>query len=145
MARIVVGIDGSPQAEAALRWALEEGRLRGATVKLVYSVASSLPLIVDAPGFVFAEVEEVLRHEGERVLETALGEVIGDSDPGVPIERELVDAPPAKALLQAAEEADLLVVGSRGRGGFAGLLLGSVSQQCAHHAPCPIVILRGTD
>jgi nucleotide-binding universal stress UspA family protein len=76
------------------------------------------------------------------VLEEALGKAIGDRDPGVTIEREVVEGSPADVLLRAAADADLLVVGSHGRGGFAGLLLGSVSQQCAHHAPCPVVIVR---
>jgi len=68
--------------------------------------------------------------------------VLGGADPGVPVERSVVEGPAAQVLLRAAAGADLLVLGSRGRGGFAGLLLGSVSQQCAHHAPCPLVIVR---
>jgi nucleotide-binding universal stress UspA family protein len=62
---------------------------------------------------------------------------------GPTIERKLVQARPAEALLAEAEGADLVVVGSRGLGGFSGLLLGSVSQQVAHHARCPVVIVRG--
>jgi nucleotide-binding universal stress UspA family protein len=72
-------------------------------------------------------------------VERALSEAGAES---VEIKRSVVEGHPAAALLDAAKEADLLVVGSRGRGGFAGLLLGSVGEQCAHHAPCPVVIVR---
>ncbi|HUP33419.1 MAG TPA: universal stress protein, partial [Gaiellaceae bacterium] len=74
-----------------------------------------------------------------------LAAVVGGRDPGIEVERRVVPEPPVEALLDAAAGADLLVVGSRGRGGFTGLLLGSVGQQVAHHAPCPVVIVRRAD
>jgi nucleotide-binding universal stress UspA family protein len=70
-----------------------------------------------------------------------VSEVAGP-DPEVEVETVAVHGSAAHSLVEAAANADLLVVGSRGHGGFAGLLLGSVSQQCAHHAPCPVVIVR---
>lgn len=63
------------------------------------------------------------------------------ADPEVDVQGELIEGRPASALLEAAGDADLLIVGSRGRGGFTGLLLGSVSAQCVHHAPCPVVVV----
>jgi nucleotide-binding universal stress UspA family protein len=143
MNSIVVGIDGSPHSKAALLWALDEAKLRGATLRVVH--AWSLPAVTAAQGFapVFdAELLDVLRQDAEDLVERALAEVDAEKA-GVQIERELVHGPPAQALVEAAEDADLLVTGSHGRGGFAGLLLGSVSQQAAHHAACPVVIVRG--
>jgi nucleotide-binding universal stress UspA family protein len=83
--------------------------------------------------------EETWRSSNEKKLAKALDEA-GASSCGVPVTSELVQGQPADVLCEAAKDADLLVVGSRGLGGFRGLLLGSVSQQCAHHAPCPVVI-----
>jgi len=91
-------------------------------------------LLVEEPGFgVLAEKE----------LADAISEVAGP-DPGVTINPVVVQGWPAEVLLAAAEDADLLVVGSRGRGGFTSALLGSVSQNCAHHATCPLLIIRAT-
>jgi nucleotide-binding universal stress UspA family protein len=137
MGHIVVGVDGSDQSKAALLWAVEEAGLRGAIVRAVY--AWSAPY-VPVPGAVLTEHNlEELRLRGERMLETVTATV--DSK-GVEVECISVAGGPAPVLVEAAKDADLLVVGSRGRGGFAGLLLGSVSQQCAHHARCPVVIVR---
>jgi nucleotide-binding universal stress UspA family protein len=82
------------------------------------------------------------RQAAEQVLELAPGELAEVHD--LEIERVIGEGPAAQVLIDAVGEDDLLVVGSRGHGGFADLLLGSVSQQCAHHAPCPVVIVRGT-
>lgn len=142
MATIVVGLDGSPESKAALAWALEDARLRGATLRVVTAWTAPDAYVGDTPAPMRPELEEALRGVGDRVIEDALAEVLKGSDAAVPIERCVVPAPPAGALLAAAADADLLVVGSRGLGGFAGLLLGSVSQQVAHHAPCPVAIVR---
>lgn len=83
---------------------------------------------------------ENVRRTAEQLVDSELAELGGETS-GIDIERAVVEGAPAPALLEAAEGAALLVVGSRGRGGFTGLLLGSVSQQCAHHAPCPLVIV----
>jgi nucleotide-binding universal stress UspA family protein len=147
--RIVVGVDGSPGGQAALRFALEEARARGATLHVVTAWTLPLtevpgPFLVELPGGMgppFEEVRDALRHEAERTLDEALRNVLAGAEPGVELRREVVEAAPADALLRAARGADLLVVGSRGRGGFAGLLLGSVGQRCARHAACPVAIV----
>ena len=142
MSTIVVGVDGSPESHAALAWALAEARLRNATLHVVHAWVIPAAFGVDA-AFVLAEAIEGFQEEAGRVLDEALAEVAGEAGTDVPLEREVVQGPASACLLRAAAGADLLVVGSRGHGGFAGLLLGSVSQQCAHHATCPVVIVRG--
>jgi nucleotide-binding universal stress UspA family protein len=77
----------------------------------------------------------------DQVVETAIGPQSDTSTEGVKIQRAIAEGPAATVLREAAEGADLLVVGTRGRGGFSGLLLGSVSSQCVHHAPCPVVVV----
>jgi nucleotide-binding universal stress UspA family protein len=138
--RIVVGVDGSPVSRAALRWAVDQARLTGATVDAViaWQIPESMsrqewaPLLVDEPRLgVLAETE----------LTEAISEVAGQ-EPDVTINPVVVRGWPAEVLLTAAEGADLLVVGSRGRGGFTSALLGSVSQNCVHHATCPVLIIR---
>ena len=139
---VVVGVDGSDEAKAALRFALEEASLRGATLRIVH--VWTLPTAPGAFGIAAppsADYLEHLRAEAERVVDHVLSEVPAGDRP--PIERRVVQGAPSPVLIEASQDADLLVVGSRGRGGFAGLLLGSVSQQCAHHATCPVVIVRG--
>lgn len=137
---IVVGVDGSTSAQAALRFALAEARRRGATLRAV--AAWHLP--VAAYGGAFVPPDPELASELEpgvrRTLERALADA-GDEAEGVEVEPVVREGAPARVLLEEAGEADLLVVGSRGLGGFRGLLLGSVSQQCSHHAPCPVVIV----
>lgn len=142
---VVVGVDGSDEAQAALRFALGEARLRGATLRIVH--AWTLPAVTGGLGGIAAtpsvDYLEHLRAEAERVVDRALAEFPAGVRP--PIERRVVRGTPSAVLIEASQDADLLVVGSRGRGGFAGLLLGSVSQQCAHHARCPVVIARDID
>lgn len=150
---IVVGIDGSAGSDAALRWALAEARLRAVPVRAVNAYQSP-PLLADGvgmggrPGVLAsaASSEDVqrLRSAAEAEARRVLDEALARSDAlrnGVEVEAEAVEGPPAESLIRAGRGAELLVVGSRGRGGFAGLLLGSVSQQCAQHPPCPVVIL----
>lgn len=131
---IVVGVDGSEQSLAALRWAVDEARLRHGQVRLV--TAWHYPPV---PSTVEDSGTNDSFHAAERVQAGALEAVAAE---GVDISGTLVRDPPATALLDAAKDADLLIVGSRGHGGFAGLLLGSVSSQVAHHAPCPVLIVR---
>jgi nucleotide-binding universal stress UspA family protein len=142
---IVVGVDGSPESRAALAWALDEARLRGARVLAVHAWTAPEAYAFDAPTATMPAMEDALRQVGERVLESAVSETVAAAEVDVPVERRVVDAGPAEALLAAAGDAALVVVGSRGRGGFASLLLGSVSNQVAQHAPCPVVIVRGEE
>ncbi|MCJ1678492.1 universal stress protein [Streptomyces sp. APSN-46.1] len=135
--RVVVGVDGSPASYEALRWAVRYARSIAATVDAV--AAFELPGAVgwSAPA-VDAEFDETqarlaMNDEIQNVLRQ-VGEV--------PLEQHLVRGGAADALIAASAGAELLVVGSRGRGGFARLLLGSVSHQCATHASCPVVVVR---
>jgi nucleotide-binding universal stress UspA family protein len=135
MKRIVVGVDGSEASQAALAWAVEEARLRGAEVDAV-TVCSYLAF---AAGFAspLTQGRDELG-QAKAVLDRACDAVKTD----VTINRLLEEGLPVPALLSTAQDADLLVVGSRGWGGFTGLMLGSGSQQVAAHAPCPVVIVR---
>jgi nucleotide-binding universal stress UspA family protein len=153
VATIVVGVDGSAGSDAALRWALAEAKLRGAKLRVVHAYrAPHVPLteagLAPAGGMalpaVFTENGEQLRRAAQtqalNLIEEALRRAERDSS-GIEIERSAVEGAAAQTLIDSARDADLLVVGSRGHGGFLGLLLGSVSQQCAQHPPCPVVIL----
>lgn len=143
MGVIVVGIDHSAGAKAALRFALEEAALRQATLRVVhawqfgYIGATGLEGWLPAVG---GELQD-FRRGAEAGLEQTLKEVGADTD-GLTIERRVEQGPAAAVLIDESQDADLLIVGSRGHGGFAQLLLGSVSQQCAQHAFCPVVIVR---
>ena len=143
MGVIVVGVDQSAGAKAALQFALEEARLRNATLRVVhawqfgYLGATGLEGTLPAVG---GELDEFRRVAADE-LDAIIAEAVADGG-GVEIERRVDQGPAAAALVEESRHADLLVVGSRGHGGFASLLLGSVSQQCAHHAHCPVVIVR---
>lgn len=134
---IVVGVDGSPASVTALRWALDQARLTGTGIHAV--TAWEFPPVWGWGPPAVPQVD--MDVSAKQILDTALDEAYGD-DPGVPLRRSVVSGHPAQVLLDAAREAPLLVVGSRGHGGFAGTLLGSVSQRCAQHARCPVVIVR---
>jgi nucleotide-binding universal stress UspA family protein len=135
--RIVVGVDGSEGALAALRWTAEEAAQWDADVVAVQAWEFT-PLIVatEAP----IDLAE-LRRETDELLDAQVRKCFGDREGRV--ERRVVEDLPARAVLDAAADADLIVVGSRGRGGLKGLLLGSVSQKVVSHAPCPVVVVPG--
>jgi nucleotide-binding universal stress UspA family protein len=142
--KIVVGIDGSDASKGALRWAVEDARARGAEVvalhayEVVVPVTDAVPTApIDVPGLT-AEIHE----DAEQLVTKIVEEVVGSSV-SVDVAPIAVEDPPAKALLDAARDADLLVVGSHGHG-LSGLFLGSVSLECAQHAACPVVIVRGS-
>ena len=139
MGRIVVGVDGSQPSQAALEWAVAEAFLSGAEVEVVH--AWSYPPMTYVTGLVpppvFAQAN--LAAKARSVVDDACKPLAGVD---VTLTRIVEEGPPARCLVERAAGADLLVVGSRGHGGLPGLLLGSVSQQCAQHAPCPVVIVR---
>jgi nucleotide-binding universal stress UspA family protein len=137
---IVVGVDGSEESKAALRFALEEARLREASLRAVH--AWSLYPAIEPATLLVADDWDELEQNADAFVERFVSELIGD-EPGVDVRAVAVHGTAGRALVEASEGAELLVVGSRGLGGFSGLLLGSVSQQCAHHATCPVVIVRG--
>ena len=143
MAGIIVGIDGSHDAHRALEWAMKEAAVRHAplTVVTVHEVAISgwtghpIVLPMDEP-----DVEKVRRAAEEAVAKAAAQ--LGESQPASVTVRA-VNGLAAQELIEASRDADLLVVGSRGGGGFARLMMGSVSDQAVHHAYCPVVVVPG--
>ena len=136
--RIVVGIDGSKSSHKALAWALDEARARQAQVTVVHAW---IPAMFGAIEFA-APVLGIATFDATAKLtvEEALGESNVDGLTG-PVDTAIVEGGAAQAILHAAEDASLIVVGSHGRGAVAGMLLGSVSQQVIHHAACPVVIV----
>jgi nucleotide-binding universal stress UspA family protein len=137
--RIVVGVDGSPGARQALSWALAEANIRHASLEVVHSWSypEQGPKSSVSPGL--AVSVEALEQDALQVVEDSLAELVVPED--LQLRRHVAPSPASLALVEAAEGADLLVVGARGKGGFAGLQLGSVAQQCAQHTPCPLVIV----
>ena len=141
MGRIVVGVDGSTNGERALRWAVEEARLRDAELELLVAIPPAG--LFDA--VTAARSREDLEADATSLLERVLDEVVLPSvdTSEVSVHRTVRTGAAAEALCEVAREADaeLLVVGARGRGGFTGLLVGSVAQQVVAHAPCPVVVV----
>jgi len=140
--RIVVGVDGSPPSRAALRWAARQARLTGGTVDAV--IAWQTPAVLQSYGWapVYVEEQGDFRDLAGKTLASVISEEIAPADKDL-VRGQVVNGDPAQVLLDAAQGAGLLVVGSRGHGGFAAALLGSVGQHCVHHAPCPVLIMRG--
>lgn len=136
MGTIVVGIDGSECSEHALRFAISEARIRGTDVRAV--IAWSVPY------YEFPLPVEDVRGGAQAVLDRSIERVLAEQTEPVPsIQRSTVQGQAAFVLIGESMSAELLVVGSRGHGAVAALLLGSTSNQCAHHAGCPIAIVRG--
>jgi nucleotide-binding universal stress UspA family protein len=133
--RVVVGVDHSPQSLNALALATEEARLRGG---VLVPVAVREPVQVFPPDREAEQSLATLEASERQSLMSAVG-----PEPGVEVDPQVLAGNASSALLEAAQGADLLVLGSRGRGGFASLLLGSTSTQCAQHATCPVVVVRG--
>ncbi|SME90359.1 universal stress protein [Streptomyces sp. Amel2xC10] len=143
---VVLGVDGSAAGEAAVDFAFAEAALRGAPLLALHAWTTwnaPLPPPQDAR-VPYANPPGALAEEEERLLHEVLA---GHREkyPDVAVEHRVVQGRTREALIEASRSAQLVVVGARGRGGFAGLLLGSVSQAVLHHAHCPVVVVRGTD
>jgi nucleotide-binding universal stress UspA family protein len=141
---IVVGVDGSEDSVAALGWALREARIRGTDLDAVYA----WPMPYESVTSLWDLDEETVawfRTAAEQALAQAVSAArnpAGAAQDEVVIRQDAIEGSPAPVLIAQSEGAELLVVGSRGHGGFKELLLGSVSHQCAQHARCPVVIVR---
>ena len=141
MKRIVVGVDGSESSVRALQWAVEQAARDGAVVEAVHSW--HIPYAAGGLGGMPFDVQ-MLADGARATLEEVVGRVDA-SGLSEPVVSTLEEGGAAPALIEASRRADLVVVGSRGHGGFVGLLLGSVSQQVASHSHCPVVIVPASD
>lgn len=140
MTAIVVGVDGSEGSKLALRWACDEARrIDGSRVTAI--ATWSYPMVAASPWMGGYDVPMDLTEPTENLLKETVAEVVASGFPADRISTRVVCGPAAGTLIEAGGGADLLVVGSRGLGGFTGLLLGSVSHQVAAHAPCPVVVV----
>src|SRR5690606_31226657 len=143
--RIVVGLDGSEQSAGALRFAMAEAARLGAAVTAVRAWRLvSRPDPKTADGAAVAEAQAAMAERVAQDMRKTVEEVRTGETAEVDVEVEAVEGQPAHTLITSGGDADLIVVGSRGRGGFAGLLLGSVSQTVLHHSEVPVVVVRST-
>ncbi|MGC9665173.1 universal stress protein [Planosporangium sp. 12N6] len=137
---VLVGVDGSPAGEVAVAFAFAEAALRGSGLAALYAWTD--PAWYDLSGMQFVATDPTrLEAEAERVLAEPVARW-HERYPEVPVRFRLVRGRAPQALIEASAGAQLVVVGSRGRGGFTGLLLGSVSQALLHHAACPVAVVR---
>lgn len=145
--RIVVGVDGSPSSRAALRWAVHQAGMTGGSVEAITAWHSPGLIGLGVP---FTESEtgsgddSRIRDAAENMVRAAIAEAVaGETE--VQVTGEVGEGSAAQLLLDAAKGAAMVVVGSRGHGGIAGTLLGSVGQTLAQHSPCPVLIIRGVE
>ncbi|HET6951614.1 MAG TPA: universal stress protein [Acidimicrobiales bacterium] len=141
--RIVVGVDDSEQAAAALRWALAEGAVRNCAVEVVHAWSPPLSALPFGATLVIpvdeGAIDSAARASVDDLVDAALAEM--DARPSEVL-RTVLPGGAATSLVEVAEGADLLVVGSHGRSGLSRLVLGSVAMACVNHAPCPVVVVR---
>ena len=138
--RIVAGVDGSPPSIAALRWAVHQAQLSGSTIDAV--IAWEFP--VAGGSFGWAPTAPFDDTDYSEIAAKSLNAAVAEASPppGVIVNQIVTAGSAAQVLLNAARDADLLVVGNRGHGGLADALIGSVSVRCLHHATCPVAIIR---
>ena len=141
---ILVGIDGSPSALAAARWAAREAVVRRAPIRLVYAFGWMPVHDADDPVQIVPDARDALRRTAEERLAAAAAQV-AEVAPDVAVSQEVTTGMPAALLVSLSAEAQLAVVGHRGLGGFAGLVIGSVGTALAAHAACSVVVVRGPD
>ncbi len=132
--RVIVGVDGSNASKRALRWAADYAVATGAHIEAI--AVWEMPATY---GWVSSAVDEPPTAAAQRGLETVVAEVVGTTPH---VEQTIARGHAAHALVEASKRADLLVLGSRGMGGFKGMLIGSVSHYCVQHADCPVVVFR---
>ena len=140
--RIVVGVDGSDSSREALRWAYDEAAHHGASITAVSCWHP--PALPMTPPYGSIPPEGYVSQPKQDALDL-LERFVADLDvrePAVDVRTSVEEGNPAKVLIERSVEADLVVVGSRGHGGFKGMLLGSVSQHLVAHAECPVVVMR---
>jgi nucleotide-binding universal stress UspA family protein len=140
MGKIVVGVDGSTGSRDALRWAFTEAKLRNDVLEAV--IVWQYPITASLPTFGAMNTPDDFEVDARSTLLAILADEGISADAPIPVTTLVAEGNPARALLDASEGADLLVVGSRGHGGFVGVLVGSISQQCVHHAKCPVVVVH---
>jgi nucleotide-binding universal stress UspA family protein len=140
--RIVVGVDGSPSSRTALRWAVRQANLTNGTVDAV--MAWGIPIVLQSYAMapIYVEQDGSFEENVKKTIEAVVSEEVKLADSQA-VRSLAINGHPAQVLLGFAAGTDLLVVGSRGHGKFAEALLGSVSQNCVHHASCPVLIMRG--
>jgi nucleotide-binding universal stress UspA family protein len=144
METIVVGVDGSAGARAALEFAAREAALREARLRIV--CAWEIPPVVYSGGFapvLDQATLDAIRDGAETVVQEAVA-AAKELQSGIECEGKTVQGQPAEVLLQQTRDADMIVVSNRGHGGFASLLLGSVSHQVVQHSPCPVTVVRAS-
>ncbi len=141
MKAIVAGVDGSETAGEALRLAAAEAELHGARLRIV--TVWQVPAVAYGGGLALFDEStfDALREEAQRVADAAAA-AVAEIAPAVECETRVLNGQPAEALLAASEGASMVVVGSRGLGGFKRLMLGSVSDQVVHHAVCPVLVVH---
>jgi nucleotide-binding universal stress UspA family protein len=142
---IVVGVDSSHGSKAALRWALAQARLTGTAVEAVAGWQQPATYEYSYGSIPFPSPGDTIAATAEKILTETVAQVVGTGDEPVDVRVKVAHGPAAQILIEAAAGAELLVVGSRGHGAFAGMLLGSVSQHCTHHAPCPVIVVPDDD
>jgi nucleotide-binding universal stress UspA family protein len=146
---IVVGVDGSEAAGKALRWALDEARLRSARVVAVHAWSFVPPQPIGDPGMLAMPAGDLPgqlsaeREAAQAGLDQALEELVG-SAADVEVERKLVEGDAGDVLVAESQNASLLVVGSHGRSGFKAAILGSVSRHVVNQAACPVVVVKAS-
>jgi nucleotide-binding universal stress UspA family protein len=149
MGIIVVGVDGSDSSRAALAWALAEAKLRGSTLRAVHAWMIPALGTGEAPWAMMPpdSYVEVSADEIEKATHDALDRELAEvgPDPGLAVERFVQEGPAADVIVDASKDAELVVVGTRGRGAIKTLLLGSTSQHVIQHATCPVVVVSAHD
>jgi len=139
--RVLVGVDGSPAARAALEFAVREARMRGATLMAI--------MAVELPDYAWIDPYAVRAHPADDTLQRARRELdrilTAAGADGLDVDSVVTATPAPQVLVDRSADSDLLVVGSRGHGGFRGLVLGSVSMQCVLHAHCPVTVVHAEE